>query len=1420
MGGIVKVTGSGLSLGKNPLTDSGGLAELEGATIRDSGIIEPLPGLSSRGDSGSSSLVRQMSSHEDEVHGEHLVWADAAGNLKLAAVDDLATQKSIANVVPINDSYNQVAIAQVNEHTTLATSSRKTVAVRPAATIAASVMQEAGLPELTTCQASLEGTATGWLGVDKAAVYRAVLERTYGDGHILESAPSGRAIVRNVIRLPAGSMTRSGTTITITTSAPHGVRASVPVVLEAENGERDQDDDIPPGAYAGVVVVSEYVLAVTAPYGSVSTTNTRPYRLYIGTSRSHTFAVAGAQISKAGGVLSITLPRNHGLTTGSAGLASWSVRLFQGTGMTADAGFPAGVYQLASAPGTTTITCSGFASGTATSTQPYYVAFYPPEESLTDAMNPQSNALARQVMVDVPLPGHGNHVELLRATSASGIDTDAAWSRIGLDSINGVVVSTLAYPGRGTISAALLRDRNATGDHKLYQGSITYAARETTVSAAFAQGATTRRVGFVVNRDGTYYQALFDIVDGVVITTSSNVASARVVAEGGPWFRCSMTFTPSAGSGDVAFFLCPDAATGLWSENAWNYTGTASRTVYLDRPRVFDSISQRTNYLKYSQSLATAPWTGDLTMGVASTATETVPVLGSATVTRLSPLTIASGTYVLYQTVNLGGVVTFSGYVRGSASVPRIGVSVSQNAANLDLVTGAVAISGTGTSASLVDVGGGWWHWSLTAPDGYDARIYQLEAGTTSANPGSWSISPALTDYYDVAGLQLELGVGASSYKATTTVPVSAALTYDGQTVPGCEVGDTVSIYRSQASDDPDGVVEPADDCYGVNSRLLTADDMAEGRVRFLEKTSSDRLLTSPLYTNPTDGAVENAPNAKPPVGYDVCEWDARAWLGNVIPRPRLAITILGTTGTGFVVGDQFVIRRSDTNEVRVFPAVAPGTTTPGAFAVHTLGTVSQNVELTARDLVRAINACEPCSIKAYYVGADFTTVGQIVLETKDIGGPQDSPGFTFDVLDSAGKRKIGPVTNPAPGSSSDNEHIHNGVQFSKQNEHEAWPILNTVRFGARQDFVRKMFGFRDRLYVFSRYGGVFVVVGPYPYRVLGPISSAKLLGSRCVTEFADNVWCLTDQGLGYITDSGFVVASADVDRAWRDLLGPEGQAEVVSENAFLVGDDANGLLYVWVPSAPFSGSVAAAAKCFVYNVRTRTWSTWTRTAEAACVSQTTGDVWVAAKSSISGPNTQLATIRRSGTATDYADMTTGAYTLTLAGGSYYASVPLPAGTRLTRSGVDYWLVEDALTYVAPHGYGPLVVSRTAAFAPAGTDAWTFTLPVPASIQWHPIDAGDFGVRKLFSQLQLAWSEETDLAESLVAVAPDDGDFSADLVLPATTRRLQRVEPLPRSAADTNALKVRVRIQQAQKAWRLLGLRLEVAGGGPGKGAR
>lgn len=1671
MPSVVKVPGAGLSLGRNPLTDSSGCAELEGATLRDDGIVEPLAGFGDQASTGSASLVRQLCVHEDELYGEHLVLVQ---NERLLLATSAAPATLVTMETPDGDEvvvtpavadYNQVSLAQVNEHVTLAATDRGVIAVRPAATLADSVMQEAGLPELTSCLPRLyAGVEVGFLDGGSATAYRATLERAYGDNHRLISAPSGRGVLRSTLSIPAGSLSRATVTVTVTCVQPHGMTASgAAFVLESDDGPLAQDDNFPPGAKTVASIVSEYVFTYTEAYGSVSATSTKGYHVHLNTTRSTTFVVAGASISKASSVLTITLPAAHGIPVGSH--AGWSLRLYQTTGMTPDGAFAVGLYGLIDDPTTTpTAIAASFASGTATSGQPYYVVLIPPDGvELPALLEPSSDETARQALIDVPLPVNGTWREQLYETSARSIDAGALWDKSLVSAAN--QATGIAYLGRGTPTVVELVDRNATGKHLIFQTFGNSAGLEAVFSCAFRRGAspTTRRVGLAFTSATGYVSAVFDLVDGVVVVEGETSLPARIVDEGAGWFRCSIEGVPDDTPTAYIALLADseaDAASALSTgTTSWDYVGTAAKNVLIDRPRLFWGDLARGNYLLRSEDFTHAAWTAGSTVERKSGSTQTVPVLGSAVVARVGPEASAPTGHYLIQSLGRGFDSTVSVYVK-AGTVSRVGLYVLASASFLSDKSAVFELSGTprviacssGAAASVVDVGSSWRRLEFVVPNEVTSlSLYLLDSSISTPHTASidWNVALTTSDYVDLAGFQVEGGLGLSSYKPTTSAPVFESVLHDGVYVPGAEEGDIVSLYRSRVSDDVFGSVEPSDDCYGVATRELTRDDLAEGRVRFVEKQSSDVLLTHPLYTNPTDGDVENAPNTKAPVGYDVCQWDARAWLGNVIPRPRLAVSILGTTGTGLVAGDAFVIARDDTLEEHVFTSVAPGTINPGAFVVHTAGSVSQNLELTARDLVRAINARDACSVKAYYIASDFTTAGQLILEQKDCGAVELAPGFSFDVRDSSGRRKIGPVTQPEPGSASQNEHAHNGALYSKQNEHEAWPILNEVRFGARQDFVRKLFGFRDRLYAFTRLGGIYVVVGPYPYRVLGPVSSAKLLGSRCVCEFADNVWALTDQGLGYITDSGFVVASRDVDRAWRDLLGPEGQAPGVAENAFIVADDATGLLYVWLPEVgDGSGDEASAVVAYVFNIRTKAWSTWTRDCDAVAKAPLSGELWAAVTSSLTGSERQLVTLRRTGTNEDSADLELEGVTLSHIGGYHYAPHALVRGSKLTgpllapdtfhfpleetsgsvtslvgghvltetnastgdasgqvsrcrlfattlvfpnqvgqmlsgavvtgsytlsswtlglwikptdvtfggggtqarvlailNSGgniyldilsggavkltshssssfaagltanvwahlvvkvvgtqvslykngalvgtltsgfssqsmsgtttlrignndlgsggshpyqgrvdevwwnkaasydderiadiyasqalgvqsplLEYWLSQDAITNPLGYGthYGPLVISRDGSEElPSSTlTNWALTLPVPAAIQWHPLDLGDFGVRKLFSQAQVAWSEETELTESIVTLAPDDGDFGDELVLPETTRRLQRIEPIPKAAADTNALKVRLRMVQAQKAWRLLGLRLEVAPGNAGKGSR
>src|SRR6185503_9857794 len=88
--------------------------------------------------------------------------------------------------------------------------------------------------------------------------------------------------------------------------------------------------------------------------------------------------------------------------------------------------------------------------------------------------------------------------------------------------------------------------------------TFTFKGGYYTYSCYFKQGAGTRNIGLKVFTPTGDFGWVFDITSGVdvgVMTTKTAPFRHSITSAGGGWYRCSITVTSTAGSGDVGTFM-------------------------------------------------------------------------------------------------------------------------------------------------------------------------------------------------------------------------------------------------------------------------------------------------------------------------------------------------------------------------------------------------------------------------------------------------------------------------------------------------------------------------------------------------------------------------------------------------------------------------------------------------------------------------------------------------------------------------------------------------------------------------------------------------------------------------------------------------------------------------------------------------
>lgn len=428
-----------------------------------------------------------------------------------------------------------------------------------------------------------------------------------------------------------------------------------------------------------------------------------------------------------------------------------------------------------------------------------------------------------------------------------------------------------------------------------------------------------------------------------------------------------------------------------------------------------------------------------------------------------------------------------------------------------------------------------------------------------------------------------------------------------------------VQIYRTANTNS--ATVPPGNNFQLAIEHQLTAGEIAAHSVTITD-TVPDSLLGAFIYT--ADGQPVNFPNDVPPLTLDLTTFGGMTFYVNYATIQSLDIT-LDSVGApnGLQVGDTVSI--TDTGGPTTYTYTGAGANNAAArqFKIDTSGTIAQNIDATARNLVAMINQDPSNSLfYAYYITGENILPGAITLKARNLQQVQ------FYINSS--RQTCWTPAIPAAGQTyiSSNNSRPNGFLVSKVNQPEAVPLAfeYLLQAGETNIIIYRAIALQDAVYMFTS-GGIFRVTGsdPTALQTLLFDSSALIEGLNTPAVLNNSIYYFSVQGICSVSSGGNQIMSRNIE---RDLLEISELPNFISL-AYGIAYESDRAYFLFTNNDTTTTSVVQEYR---YNWITQTYTLWTRSSTSAIVNKTIDRLFMADSAG------HVYKERKTFTETDYAD--------------------------------------------------------------------------------------------------------------------------------------------------------------------------------------
>lgn len=574
-----------------------------------------------------------------------------------------------------------------------------------------------------------------------------------------------------------------------------------------------------------------------------------------------------------------------------------------------------------------------------------------------------------------------------------------------------------------------------------------------------------------------------------------------------------------------------------------------------------------------------------------------------------------------------------------------------------------------------------------------------METDTQVAYRIVWGAKDANTNLY--LGTPSQRIVIANSSGGTRDV----SLTF---TIPaGISTSDFYQIYRGGQS--ATSTTKPNDELQLVYESNPTAGEISAKSITVVDSTD-DSLKGAYLYSNANQEGISES-NDIPPLAKDICVFKNFMFYSGIRTKHYLNIKLLAVSGSsGLALNDTI------TADGMVFTGKAAEAIASREFKVVTGGSVSQNIDDTARSLVKVINQyTSNTSVYAYYETDDSDLPGQILLERRDL----TSGSFSVSVSRS--------TCWDIDDGVSDNSDFPHGLMWSKIQQPEHVPIAHLEFVGSKDSPIRRILSLKDSLFIMKD-DGIWRLTGTNGSWSIEPLdTSTHILAPESAVVLNNQIFALTDQGVVTISDVGVAVISRSIEDKLTELIGLN--YDNLKKLSFGISYETDRKFILWTVS---SAADTYPTQAFVYNSFTRNWTTWDKDAQTAIVSPIDDRIYLAQPD-----QKYILKERKSFTFRDYIDEELDGF-----------SIVSSSGTSVVLNTIAGLSAGDLL-YSSSTVYSPIVSidSATNTVTMNDTKSWsagaiTIYKGINCEVEWTNQACGNPGIDKIFQEMMLLFREQ------------------------------------------------------------------------------